>query len=63
MYNFIKILYGELPLATVCSSTPTLGSLVFGSGLVTLIGPTAKDEAGRGRLMGCTITIPIFFVR
>ncbi|KAJ5655537.1 hypothetical protein N7507_007487 [Penicillium longicatenatum] len=52
MYNFIKILYGELPLATVCSSTPTLGSLVFGSGLVTLIGPTPKDEAGRGRLMG-----------
>ncbi|KAJ5699690.1 hypothetical protein N7536_002703 [Penicillium majusculum] len=52
MYDFVKIIQGELPLATVCSSTPTLGNLVFGSGLVTLIGPTPKDEAGRGKLMG-----------
>lgn len=52
MYDFIKIIQGELPLATLCSSTPTLGSLVFGSGLVTLIGPGPKDETGRGKLMG-----------
>ncbi|KAL2867461.1 cytochrome P450 [Aspergillus lucknowensis] len=52
MYDFIKIIQGELPLATVCSSTPTLGNLVFGSGLVTLIGPSPKDETGRGKLMG-----------
>ncbi|KAI2602118.1 cytochrome P450 [Hypoxylon sp. NC1633] len=52
MYDFIKIIQGELPLATLCSSTPMLGSLVFGSGLVTLIGPSPKDETGRGKLMG-----------
>lgn len=52
MYDFVKIIQGELPLATVCSSTPTLGAFVFGSGLVSLIGPTAKDAKGRGRLMG-----------
>ncbi|KAK3292860.1 cytochrome P450 [Chaetomium fimeti] len=52
MYDFIKIIQGELPLATLCSSTPTLGNLVFGSGLVKLIGPSPKDEKGRGKLMG-----------
>ncbi|KAL2194013.1 cytochrome P450, partial [Corynascus similis CBS 632.67] len=52
IYDFIKIIQGELPLATLCSSTPTLGNLVFGSGLVTLLGPGPKDATGRDKLMG-----------
>ena len=52
VYGFIKIVNQELPLATLCSSTPTLGQIVFGSGLVSLVGPSPKDAEGRGKLMG-----------
>lgn len=52
LYDFIKIVKSELPLATLCSSTPILAKLVFGSGLVNLFGPSHKDETGRGKLMG-----------
>lgn len=52
MYDFIKIIKGELPLATACSNTPTLGKLVFGTGLLALLGSNPEDETGRGKLMG-----------
>lgn len=52
MYDFIKIIKGELPLATACSNTPTLGRLVFGTGLLALMGSNPKDDKGRGKLMG-----------
>ncbi|MCJ1311384.1 hypothetical protein MMC25_005055 [Agyrium rufum] len=50
--NFVKTVTQELPIATVCSSTPTLGRLVFESPLMSWIGPSSKDKDGRGRLMG-----------
>ncbi|OJJ04868.1 hypothetical protein ASPVEDRAFT_173547 [Aspergillus versicolor CBS 583.65] len=52
MYDFIEIIKGELPLATACSNTPTLGKLVFGTGLLALMGSNPEDDKGRGKLMG-----------
>lgn len=53
MHGFIKIVETELPLATFCANTPTLGQIIFGSGLLNVLWPTsAKDETGRGKLMG-----------
>ncbi|CAG8953869.1 hypothetical protein HYFRA_00010830 [Hymenoscyphus fraxineus] len=53
MHGFIKIVETELPLATFCANTPTLGQIVFGSGLLNVLWPTsAKDQTGRGKLMG-----------
>jgi len=52
LYTFIRTVHQELPLVTLCSSTPILGQILFESGFVYLIGGKPTDPSGRGKLLG-----------